>query len=47
MFDINKTFTKYDLINIADNLDLDIVYSTNDNKNQIKIKIKDCIQKNN
>ena len=46
MFDINKTFTKYDLINIADNLDLDIVYSTNDNKNQIKIKIKDCIQKN-
>jgi len=46
MFQIHKSFTKYDLINIADNLKLNIVYSTNDNKNDIKIKIRDCIQKN-
>lgn len=46
MFDINKTFTKHDLINIADNLKLNIVYSNADNKNEIKIKIKNCINDN-
>lgn len=46
MFEIHKSFTKYDLINIADNLKLNIVYSTDDDKSQIKRKVIECIQNN-
>ena len=46
MFDIHKTFTKYDLIYIADNISCDIVYSSDDNKDQIKRKLIDCIEIN-
>ena len=46
MFNIHKTFTKYDLIYIADHISCDIVYSSDDNKDQIKRKLIDCIERN-